>query len=86
MVDPDRRKRLKIRAWRRGTKEMDFILGSYVDAGLARFSDAETTELETLMEENDQEIYAWISGHATAPARFANLIGRLKAVGLASQG
>ena len=30
-----RKKRIKIRAWRRGTKEMDLILGSFVDSSLS---------------------------------------------------
>ena len=32
MIDDARKKRLRYRAWHRGTKESDFILGSFADA------------------------------------------------------
>ena len=40
-----RLKRLRIRAWRRGTKEMDLILGGYADAHLDRMDASETRRL-----------------------------------------
>ena len=33
-------KRLRIRSWRRGTKEMDMILGPFADSGLDGLDDA----------------------------------------------
>lgn len=69
-----RLKRMKMRAWHRGTKEMDIILGNYTDAHLADLDDAALDELDALMEENDQDLYQWVSGQVPAPARFAALI------------
>lgn len=63
----DRLKRLKMRAWRRGMKEMDLILGGYVNRQGHTLSDAEIQTLETLMERPDQSLYAWISGAAQPP-------------------
>lgn len=75
--DP-RLKRLAIRSWRRGTKEMDLILGRFWDAEGATL-DPETLDLyEALLAENDQDLYAWVTGQATPPEQFAPLIGRLR--------
>lgn len=76
-----RLKRLKIRAWRRGIKEMDLILGPYADSNLATMTDTEVTEFDALLKENDQDLYQWVSGQATPPAHFATLITRLAQAG-----
>lgn len=76
--DPDiRRKRLKIRAWRRGTKEMDLILGPYADAHLAGMDQAALDRFDALLGEYDQDLYQWVSGQAPAPAAHADLVARL---------
>ena len=74
-----RLKRLKIRSWRRGTREMDLILGPFADTELARFDDAELAAYEDLLEENDQDLYAGVSGTAEAAAPHAALIRRIAA-------
>ncbi|WOI57361.1 succinate dehydrogenase assembly factor 2 [Palleronia sp. LCG004] len=72
-------KRLRLRSWRRGMKEMDLILGSYADAHLADL-DAGTIELyEEMLTENDQELYRWVSGQAAPPPRFAPLVSEITA-------
>lgn len=77
-MDPqDRLKRLRIRAWRRGTKEMDLILGPFCDAEAAGLADDDLDLLEALMEENDQDLYQWVSGQAARPERFAGLLDRI---------
>lgn len=58
----DRRKRLLFRCWHRGTREMDLILGGFADANIAALSDAEMTDLESLMELPDPDLYAAFSG------------------------
>jgi antitoxin CptB len=57
-----RLKRMKMRSWRRGTKEMDLILGPWADAHLAGLSAPELEEYELLLAENDQDLMAWILG------------------------
>ena len=72
-----RLKRLAIRSWRRGTKEMDLILGPFWDENGASL-DAPTLKLyEDLLLENDQDLYQWVSGQADVPDRFAALIGQI---------
>lgn len=74
-----RLKRLAMRSWRRGTKEMDLILGPYADAHLARMDDAALDLYEALLAENDQDLYQWVSGQVPVPAPHADLIARLAA-------
>ena len=69
-----RLKRLRIRSWRRGTREMDLILGRYADEALAALADAELDAYERLLEENDQDLYAWMAGSAAPdPAHHATV-------------
>lgn len=72
----DRRKRLRFHAWHRGTREMDLVLGRFVDAKVAELSDAEITMLEALMEAPDPELYLWIAGTADVPSNFDSPIFR----------
>ncbi len=72
-----RRKRLRIRAWRRGIKEMDLILGGYADAQLATMDDAELSMFEALLGENDHDLYAWVTGQQAVPPRFTSLVSEL---------
>lgn len=69
-----RLKRLKIRSWRRGTKEMDMLLGPYADGPLHALDDAALDAYEAMLHENDQDLYAWISGaRPMDPAHAATL-------------
>ena len=81
MNDP-RRKRLRFRAWHRGTKELDHIVGTFADRHLASMDDDELGVLEALLEENDVEVFGWIVGKAEAPQRYAGLLARLQEIEL----
>ncbi len=76
--DEKRRKRLAMRSWRRGTKEMDLILGRFWDAEGAELDTASLDAYEAMLNENDQDLYAWVSGQGTPPVGFAPLIERLR--------
>jgi antitoxin CptB len=79
MSEDVRLKRLRIRSWRRGTKEMDLILGSFCDTELAGLPEADIALYEELLEENDHDLYRWVTGQAPAPDRFADLLERIAA-------
>jgi antitoxin CptB len=66
----NRRKKLRIRAWRRGFKEADLILGRFADKRLDKLGEAEALEFETLLEQADQDIYDWIIGRCVTPIEF----------------
>lgn len=75
-----RLKRLTMRSMRRGIKEMDILLMRYAEARLAQMDDAQLDTYESLLHENDQDLYQWVSGQADAPARFAPLVDDIRAV------
>ena len=72
-----RLRRLRMRSWRRGSKEMDLILGPYADARLAEMGADELDAYEALLAENDQDLYRWVSGAEAPPERHAPLLGRI---------
>ena len=72
-----RLKRLKMRSMRRGIKEMDIILSRYADEFIEEMSEAELLHYDALLNENDQDLYQWVSGQAPAPDEFSELIGRI---------
>jgi antitoxin CptB len=74
-----RLKRLKIRSWRRGIREMDLILGGWSDARLSTLDAAELDLYEALLEENDQDLYGWITGRDLPPERLRPLVARIAA-------
>lgn len=77
---PDARaRRMRMRSWRRGTKEMDLILGPFADERLAGLAEADILLLDVLLSENDHDLYAWITGAAMVPDRFAALIATIGA-------
>jgi antitoxin CptB len=76
-----RLKRLKMRSWRRGTKEMDLILGPFSDAGLIKLSLDQLDIYEDLLSENDQDLYQWFSGQVPAPKHFQDLISLIHPAG-----
>lgn len=59
--DQARLKRLRIRSWRRGMKEMDLILGPFSDSELETLNPQDMDLYEILLNENDQDLYPWIT-------------------------
>ena len=76
-VQEHRLKRLAMRSWRRGTKEMDLVLGPYADARLAAMAEAEVQLYDQLLEENDQDLALWVTGVTLPPDLFAALIAEI---------
>ena len=81
MTDPDARearlKKLRMRSWRRGMKEMDLIFGPFADTTLAEFSEERLDAYERLLEENDQDLYLWVTGAQSAPDHLAPLLSEI---------
>lgn len=86
MADPQpepreiRLKRLYMRSIRRGIKEMDIILTRYADEHLANLSPQMLDCYEAMLSENDQDLYAWISGQAAPPEPLSELISDIKTI------
>jgi antitoxin CptB len=65
-----RTKRLKFRAWHRGTREADLMLGGFFDARHKGWDAAALDWFEALLEEQDVDIMAWAMGTAAVPERW----------------
>lgn len=65
---PAERRRALIRAWRRGTREMDLVLGSFADLHLATLTQSEFAEFEQILLESDPDLMKWVTGETATPA------------------
>lgn len=65
-----RRRRVRFRAWHRGIKENDLILGSFADAHVDELSVADLDAFEDLMEAPDQDVYGWVSQTKPVPEQY----------------
>lgn len=74
-----RLKRLYMRSIRRGTKEMDIILGRFADERLAGLDPAGLDLYEALLDEADADLYSWMNGQQPAPARYAAFVAEIVA-------
>jgi antitoxin CptB len=64
----ERRRRILFRAWRRGLREMDLVMGQFADMNLPTMSDTDVDEFEALLEMPDPQVLAWITGSEALPA------------------
>ena len=71
--------RLKFRAWHRGTREADYMIGCFFDSFHSEWSEQDVQWFEDLIEEDDVDIMAWALGTQTVPERFQGaLMERMK--------
>ena len=61
---------LKYRAWHRGTREADMLVGGFFDAHHAGWDARERALFAALLMETDVDIMAWAIGTAAVPKRF----------------
>jgi antitoxin CptB len=78
-TDEARLKRMTMRSWRRGTKEMDLVLGPFADAHLAGLSAPDLALYDVLLAENDQDLMAWVLGQSAPPEALVPLLTRITA-------
>lgn len=67
-----RLRRLHMRCWRRGMKEMDLIFGNFAKGPMHDLNAADLDAFEALMDESDQDLYRWISTRAAGLAAGAD--------------
>jgi antitoxin CptB len=78
-IDEARLKKLKFRAWRRGFREADLILGPFADQYVAGFGPDQLDEFERLLEVPDQDLYAWTTDRTPTPAEWdGELMARIR--------
>lgn len=61
---------LKFRAWHRGTREADMMIGGFFDAHHGSWDADQRRWFSDLLMEQDVDIMAWGIGTAEAPDRF----------------
>lgn len=70
-------KRLAMRSMRRGIKEMDIILSAYATQNLDTMDEATIQLYDVLLDENDQDLYQWVTGQVPAPEKFKQMIAKI---------
>ncbi len=73
-----RLKKLRVRSWRRGIKEMDLMFGTFADEAMASLSAAELDAHEVLMSEHDQDLLAWFTGQHDTPDELKEALTRVQ--------
>ena len=66
----NRRKRLKFRAWHRGMKEVDLVLGPFADTHVDTMDDEQLETFELLLSVPDTDLYDWLCERRTPPERY----------------
>lgn len=70
--------RLKFRAWHRGTREADYMIGCFFDRFHHEWSEADIDLFETMIEEEDVDIMAWALGTRPVPEKYRGpMMGRM---------
>jgi antitoxin CptB len=78
-MDETRLKRLRFRAWRRGFREADLILGPFADSHAQSLTEDEALAFETLLDLPDHDVYGWIVGGPAPDPYETGLIARIRA-------
>lgn len=73
-IAPENLRRLHFRAWHRGTREADYMIGCFFDRYHASWSAADVAWFEELIEEDDVEIMAWALGTEAVPEKYAGAL------------
>jgi len=66
--------RMKFRAWHRGTREADYMMGGFFDSYHATWDADGLAWFEALLDEDDVDVLAWALGTQAVPPRFAGPI------------
>jgi antitoxin CptB len=71
-MDEARVNRARFRAWRRGFREADLILGPFADRYAAAMTPEQLDRFERLLSQPDHDLYAWILEQSPVPTEFDN--------------
>jgi antitoxin CptB len=71
-----RRRKLLFRAWRRGVRETDLIVGRFADAYIDKLDEAALDDFERLIEVPNSDLYAWVVGDIAVPADYDTTVLR----------
>ncbi|GGD91375.1 Sdh5 family flavination protein [Tsuneonella deserti] len=63
--------RARFRAWHRGTREADYMIGGFFDRYAKDWGESDLAWFEALLEEDDVDVMAWALGVQEPPANLA---------------
>ena len=66
------RRKLRFRAWHRGTREADLIMGQFADAHIESMDRQALNWSSALLEAEDLDVYNWVIGKEAVPAEYDN--------------
>lgn len=81
-----RRRRILYRAWHRGTREMDLLMGRFADAHIGDLSEEEVADFELLIEVEDPDLFGWLGGGEPAPQFDTPVFHRFRQFHLSGEG
>jgi antitoxin CptB len=71
-----RRRKLLFRAWHRGMRETDLIMGRFADRTLDGLTEPELAEFERLIDVLDRDLLAWVTGEEAVPLDYDTALFR----------
>jgi len=76
-MDNDQRlSRAKFRAWHRGTREADYLVGGFFDQHHQSWNEKELEWFEAMLDEQDVDILAWALQAQPVPLHYAGAMMR----------
>ncbi len=78
MEQDSRLKRLLYRSWHRGCKETDTVLGQFAEANLGTLPAPILDSFELLLDEQDWDIWNWLTEKNSPKPEYTQLIAMLK--------
>lgn len=66
----ERRRRILFRAWHRGMREMDLIMGRFAEERLNGMDADDLDRFEALIEVPDRDLLAWLTGREPVPSNY----------------
>ena len=79
MDEETRLKRLIYRSWHRGCKETDIVLGQFAESGLRELDADRLALYESLLDENDIDIWNWLTDQDAPKPEYHSLLNVIKA-------
>ena len=65
-----RKQRARFRAWHRGTREADYMIGGFFDRYHGEWTETEIAWFEALLDEEDVDIMGWALGTLDVPEEY----------------
>jgi|TARA_B100000929_G_C15441323_1_gene398096 antitoxin CptB len=66
------KKKIIYKASHRGSKEMDILLGNFINKYIDLFNENELNLFDSILECDDEDIYQWILGKKDIPENYSN--------------